>query len=300
MRRSLAVLTLAGAALLGAAPAARVLPRPAEVLPLPGDAPNALVLAPSVAVVPLGPGEGAPVVHRLANGGDTSLDLDLDAVPVVPGAGGAPVATPEATSDLSLVLGEDRLSLGGREVATLTSALRAGASLHHWEALALTATADGVSPATAVTGYVVAGPPAPAPAVTATAGIDTSASPLAVTVTVHDPGQRLAVVDLRVRAEAWWGRPVLDETVRDVLVWPNAARTLTVPLTGEVVPGPYTVEVVAADHDGPTAHATTRTWVWGHAPLLLGALALLVVTAVLVGRAWHRRSRAEVDDLPSE
>ncbi len=289
MRRSPVLIALVGATLLGAAPAGSVLPRPAEIRSLAPDAGDDLVLTPAVSIVALGPNEGATVSHLLANGGDATLDLDLAAVPVVPGRSGEPVPSQAGGGGaISFLLADDAVQVGPREVATLTSALRAGPALDGWEAFRVSATTSGAAPGTAVQGYVVAGPAAPPPAVGVTARLDGAATPLSLEVVIDNPGARHAVVDLRVRVGAWWGPTVLDRTVRDVLVWPGASRTLTVPLTGETVPGRYGVEVVAADRHGPSAHATASAWVWRQSLLAIVAAALVLVTALLVWRALRR------------
>lgn len=272
----LAVLPLLGAALIAAAP----IPAPV-VVDEPGGLPEGLSLRPPVTSVEVPP-DGALVTHHLAVGSGARTVFDLGVRSVVAGPDGEPQLG-EPTDAVRLPAGTVTLDPGER--ATVTSLVHG--PVDGSELLALTATPRGGG-AEDLVALVVAREAGTGPGTVAdvAAALDdeTLVVGLGPTGTVH------AAVDVRVRLAPPAGPAVLDETLRDVVLWPDRPRELVWRLDLPPWPVPYTVEVVAGEPAGEVARAEVTAWppvgAW-----LPAVAAMLVVVAALVWWLVRRRAR---------
>lgn len=267
------------AALVAATVAAAPIPAPV-VVQGPLDLPPRLEIAPAVTAVDVPP-EGELVTHRIDHGLEQRVTLDLRARSVRRGADGAPVLG-DPVDTLRLPAGEVTLDPGER--ATVRSVVTARAP----DVVALEAVPRGDAPASLVA-YVLVAPDGTAPvqALATTAGLEDQR----LTVTLLNRSQRHATTDVRVRFGPVLGPTVVDETLRDVLVWPDASRPLVWELELGPWPGPYRVEVAAAGRDEDPIRTSELVWPGRRGWLPAVALVLVLVTAV----AWWlvRRHRVE-------
>lgn len=269
------MLVLLGVAVLAATP----VPAPV-VVDEPAALPDGLSLGPAVARVEV-PADGALVTHHLAVGSGGRAVLDLAVREVAAGTGGEPELGGPAEA-VRLPTGTVTLDPGER--ATVTTLVHGPVEAPRL--LALTATPRGHGEE--LVALVVALPPgtaAPvAPPVAAVLAGDV------LTVTLEGSGTAHGTVDVRVRLSAPTGPAVLDETLPDVLVWPDRERELVWRLDLPPWPVPYTVEVVAGQRGGEVTRADATAW----PPLRAWLPAAAVVLLALALTAWwlvRRRMR---------
>lgn len=275
----LTVIALLGVAVLAATP----IPAPV-VVEEPGGLPPGRSLEPGFVRVEVPP-EGALVTHHLAVGDGPRVVLELEIHEVQPAASGAPELG--ATTD-AVRLPAGTVTLDPGERATVTSVVHG--PLDGPTLLALSASPrDGGE---ALVGLVLAVPPGTsdpgAPAVGATLRDEL------LTVTLAATGAAHATADVRVRLAALAGPVVLDETLRDVVLWPDRDRDLTWRLDLPPWPVPYTLEVVAGEPDGEVSRSEATVW----PPLRawLPGITLLLLVATVLTWWWVRRRNARLRD----
>jgi hypothetical protein len=95
---------------------------------------------------------------------------------------------------------------------------------------------------------------------------------------------------VRVRVRSWTG-VLQDLTLNDLLVGPEGPRAVAIDRPASALPGPLTVEVVAASRDGEVARAELDAAAGITPTLIAGALVVLALLAIaLLARRRHLRS----------
>lgn len=271
----LPVLALLGVAVLAAAP----IPAPV-VVDEPGDLAPGSTLTPAVLRIGV-PADGALVTHHLAVGSGERVVFDLAVHEIQPATDGTPELGPASEA---VRLPASSITLDAGERATVTSLVRGGVS--EPRLLGVTATPRGAGRPALVGLVVVTRPGAPrSPAPDLGVTLDDEVA----TVTLTAGGPTHGVADLRVRLSTPVGPTILDDTLRDVLVWPDRDRPLIWALDLPPWPVPYTLEVVATA-EGDVSRAEVTVW----PPLrawLPAAAALLLLLATVAWWLVRRRDR---------
>lgn len=269
------------ALLCAAAVAAAPIPAPV-VVDEPGGLPEGLTLGPGVARVEAAT-DGALVTHHLAVGSGGRVVFDLGAREVEPDAEGAPTLG-GPTDALRLPAGEVTLDPGER--ATVTSVVEGPGDGSRLVALTATPRGGGETLVAFVVAAAPGTPDAGAP------DVQVSLDGERLTVGLPATGGAHAVSDLRVRLAPLVGSAVVDDTLLDVLRWPDRDRELVWQLDLPPWPVPYRVEAVAGEAGGEVARAETTAWPPLGAWLPGVAVVLLVVTALALLLVRRRARRA--------
>jgi len=264
---------LTAVAVLAAAPA---VPSPVLV-DEPGDLPARLELSPALQRVEVDPDDGAEIGHRLAQGLDGEVRLDLAATEVVSTDDG-PIGG-EATEGLRLPA--DAVVLRTGERATIVSAVGPTAA---GRALALTATPTGGTPLTGLIALVPAGRPDEV-----AADVRWDGESVTITATSLDAP---AIVDIRLRLRGPLGGVRIDRVVGPLLLLPDEPRSVSWMV--EAIPVPLTATAVVVPSDGSTATATTRVPPRAEASSIAAAVAGIVALLLLVS-LWRRTRRRRRD-----
>lgn len=275
----LTVLALFGVAVLAATP----IPAPV-VVDEPGGLPPGRSLEPAVTRVEVPP-DGVLVTHHLTVGDGPRTVLELAVRAVEPAADGAPELG--AATD-AVRLPADTVTLDAGERATVTSLVHGpleGPTLLAVEA----APRDGGD---ALAALVLAVPPGTPQR--AAPGVDATLRDEVLRVTLAPTGAAHATADVRVRLTALAGPGVLDETLRDVLLWPDRERELAWHLDLPPWPVPYTLEVVAGEPGSEVSR--TETTVWPPLRAWLPGVAVLLLVATVITWWWVRRRSARLRD----
>ena len=250
----------------GPVPGVAQVPEPPLVVDV-DDRDGQVHLSPATQTVPDG-----HATWVLTNGGEDRLTFDL-AVHAVD-------TTPEGVEigdRLDIPLGLDSLALGPSEAARIP--LQVGDQAP--AALALVATTEGAEPATTVAALALVGDgDSVAPDV---GDADASRGVFSVRLDADDP----ALVDVALRASAWFGAVQASQVVEGVYV-PAGGRDLEVSVDGPLL-GRVTVDVVVAGAE--TTRASSTVW-WWPARLLLAVLGLVLLAAVAVVVLRRRRRGA--------
>jgi hypothetical protein len=302
--RSWLVVVLAGVAAvsLASAPAWAVdgpLPRMGDRGEVDG-APDGLSVTPAVVEVRVPPGRRVPVGHVLANRTGSTLQLEVDALPVPSSPDGPEVAalpveaqpplTDRAPFRLVPPASAVRLEDGhGAELWSTVEAMAGVSGVMALRARVPQRSGEGADRAEAehdrgVVAYVVVADEGLSDDLAV--HVDTDVAGAGELATVRLDAARHLVADVRVRVHSWAG-VVADRTIRDLVVDPGPGRAVVVDRPARLLPGRVTVEVVAVTRTGEEARATGRVGLGLTAPA--AATLLLVVAGGLALRALRRR-----------
>jgi hypothetical protein len=310
LRPVLATSALAAALLLAVSPVPLVaaadlpltvdgpLPRLGERGPA-DDAPDGLAIAPAITEVRPTPGRRTELVHVVTNGTDAPLTFALD-VPTAPlGSDGPRLDALDDPPAPPLTDGEPARVVASTDQLTVPAG-------HGAELRSIAEADEGASGIYGLRATLPDGDAAIAWVVVADAGLATD-----LELSLHDPRDhdqsadqgepsslatlevavlRHAVVDVRLRVRSWSG-VLQDLTLNDLLVGPEAPRTVTVDRPASALPGPLTVEVIATTRDGEVARADLDAAAGITPSLIAGTLVVLALLAIaLVARRRHLRS----------
>lgn len=251
-----------------------------------------LAIEPAVSLVEVP--RGATVVHRMrvANGVDATLELTLETRSVTRLGVDGPSLGGSGTTASVLALPTTELRLASGEAAVFGAVVGLGDGGTPSRLVAVRAIPRGERDA-AVSALVVASRPG-------RRAVTVRAEPLGddLRVVVTNPSPLHAVVRARARATTILRTVAADIAIPALVVPPRRSRRVDVELGTGLIPGPWTVEVVAAHEGEAAARATTRV-VAGPLPALV-ATGVLLVTMVTVVVLVRRRRRSATPAGPLE
>lgn len=235
-----------------------------------------LVAWPPVVAVSPGADGRVEVEHQVVNGTDQELTVALSVQGIAPGAD---EPSPSAALPMDVTIAGDRVTLAPNEAAEVTSvAIDATGPF----AYALVADVLAAAPPVSISSIVVVDP--------ADAEVSVRVpelTPEAVEIRIGAADGPL-LVDAAVRVRTWYGRTLADTSASDLLVWEEDPLRLRFRLEAVLVPGPYTVDVVARAGDGEPVERTVTRWLWPTAAVVAVGGALVILTGSALAIVWFR------------